>query len=143
MGQDLIGLGTEPLPRSGVLFPKQAVTASHTEEASLQQSGVDDLVVVIDFTKVGASPSVVFKIQGVMYPAGDYEGPNSGTAVTWDILTSAAIIATGVVVLKVSDSMLAVTNLVANDIVPDRIRVVCTHTNGDGTTYSISLVLAP
>lgn len=144
MAQDVIGLGTEPLPRSGVLFPKADVTATHTEEISLQQSGADDVAVIIDFRKVGAAPSVTFKIQGVIYPQGDFNGaPGTGTPVTWDILTSAAIVATGVVVLQVSDSMVAVANLVANAIVPDRIRVVCTHSNGDVANYSISLVLGP
>lgn len=148
-GPDVIGLGTEPLPRSGLVFPKAAVIATHTEEISLQQSGADDIAFVIDFTKVGAAPSVVFKIQGVVYPNGDFQGVppgggvGTGTAVTWDILTSAAIVATGVLVLQVSDSMVAVTNLVANAIVPDRIRVVCTHSNGDVANYSISAVLGP
>jgi len=141
--KDVIGLGTEPLPRSGVLVPKADYSADQTVELNCQQSGVDDLVVIIDARKVGSAPSVVFTIQGVVYPQGDYTGPGTGTAVTWTILASAAVTATGVTVLRVSDSMTAVTNSVANDVVPDRIRVFCDHSNTDILNYSVTAVLAP
>ncbi len=136
MSADVIGLGTEPLPRSGILYPSTPTTVTHTVEKDIQQSGADDLIVVINFTKVGNAPSVTFKIQGVVYD-------DQGNAITWDILTSLAIAATAVVALKVGDSLVAVNNTVANDIVPDKIRVVCTHGNTDACTYSLSLVLAP
>lgn len=140
---DVIGLNTEPLPRSGLIFPAVNVIATHTEEFSVHQSGADDLIIVVDFRKIGAAPSVTFKIQGVIYPSGDFTGPGTGTAVTWDILTSAAVVATGVAVLRVSDSMTAIANIVAQDIVPDRIRVVCTHGNTDIANYSISAIFGP
>jgi hypothetical protein len=141
--KDVIGLGTEPLPRSGILVKPGSYTADQTVELSLQQSGVDDLVIVIDFTKVGAAPSVVFTVQGVVYPAGDFTGVGTGTAVTWTLIASAAVTSTGVTVLRVSDSMAAVTNQVGQDIVPDRIRVFCDHSNTDACTYSVTAVIAP
>ena len=134
-----LGVSTEALPRSITIFTGALVAADHnTPVVDAQQSGCDDLIVVIDFHKVGSAPSIVFTIQGVCFP----NGPD-GAAVVWPILASAAVTATGVVVLRVSDSMEAVANLTAQDIVPDYFQVVCDHSNTDTATYSITAVLAP
>ena len=140
-----IGTGTEPLPRSGVIDSQDfetAVGTTHTTPVvSTQQSGVDDLLIIIDFTKIGSAPSVVFTIKGVAFP----NGPD-GAPVVWTILASAAVTSTGVTVLHVSDTMPNVTNVTAQDVVPDFFEVVCTHGSsptGDACKYTITAVLAP
>jgi hypothetical protein len=137
MAHDHIGFGTEPLPRSGTLLALAHFTATHTTEVlTVQQSGASNLLIAINFTKIGNAPSVVFKIQNVFHD-------DQGNIFTQDLLSSAAVIATGVVALQVSDRITAVTNLAANDIVADFVQVVCTHGNSDDCTYSIAAVLAP
>lgn len=134
-----LGISTEALPRSGVIFSGALVAADHnTPVVDAQQSGADDLVIVLDFHKVGSAPSVVFTIQGVCFP----NGPD-GAPVVWDILASAAVTSTGVTVYRVSDSMTAVTNVTAQDVVPDFFQVKCDHSNTDTATYSITAILAP
>lgn len=135
----------ESLPRSSVIdrqvFATAIGTTHTTKVVTLQQSGADDLLLVIDFTKVGSAPSVVFTIQGVAFP----NGPNAAPVV-WKILDSAAVTATGVTLMKVSDSMAAVTNVVAQDILPDFFQVLCTHGSsptGDACSYTITAIAAP
>lgn len=86
------------------------------------------LVLVVDATAITATPSVVVKIQGV----------DSVSGKTWDILTSAAIVATGTTVLRVRPGITASTNIAVADALPPVIRILATHGDADSITYSIS-----
>ena len=145
-----IGFGTEPLPRSGLVGSVTAGSVYTTgnynwvsDDISLQQSGADDLLLVIDFHKNTGSPSVTFKVEGVVYPNGGEA--IGGTPVVWTILTSAALTSTQVLVLQISDRLTAVAGLSANDIVPDIFRVTADNTNADTDSVSFTVygVIAP
>ncbi len=82
----------------------------------------------INVTSITASPSVVFSIQGVS-PIGD---------IAYDILTSAAITATGLTVLRVSPHLTAAANSVAKDMLPAALKITDTHADADSITYSVS-----
>lgn len=73
--------------------------------------------VVIDITSItGAAPTATFTVQG--------KDPVSGKYYT--ILASAALNAIGTTVLKIGPGLTAAANLVANDIMPRKFRVICT-----------------
>lgn len=77
-----------------------------------------------------STPSVVFTINGV--------DPISGA--TYNILTSAAITATGLTVLRVHPALTAAANTIAKDMLPAAISVTATHANSNSITYSVSFI---
>lgn len=83
---------------------------------------------IIDVTAIAATPSVVPSIQGFDGVSGKY----------YDILVGAAIVATGTTILKVFPGATIVANLVANDFMPGRWRLLMTHADADSITYSVS-----
>ncbi len=109
------------------ILPSLARTATVTGDdiKNLLSRG---LHLIIDVTAVTATPSVVPKIQGKDPISGKY----------YDLITGAAITATGTTVLKVFPSATAATNLAVNDFLPAVFRVVMTHGNANSATYSIS-----
>lgn len=98
-----------------------------TETWDWEQAESQGLVVVIDVTALTAGASLVFTIQGV--------DPVSGA--TWDILASAAVVATGTTVLKVHPALTASANAVAKDVVPARVRVKVVPADTKSVTYTI------
>lgn len=113
-------------------YPSAARTASPTAMTRLKNStGGRGLVVIIDTTAAGSSPSTVFTIQGY----------DPITEKYYTILASAAITATGTVILRVFPGATAAANLVANDVLPAEWRVIATHGNGTSHTYIVSAVV--
>lgn len=128
-----------PLPFVGdVIGPSSAtlvsvaagtgVTATASQEF-VCKGGVEAIEVLIDFTKVGAAPSVVFSIEGF--------DPESKKWFT--LLASAAVIATGQAQLLVSHTSPNVTNVSAAHTVRSRMRLTATHGNTDSATYSATV----
>lgn len=111
-----------------VLFDSTARTATPT--AATLSCGTVGGFFVIDVTAVTATPSVTFAINGVE--------PISGN--TWNILTSAAITATGTTVLRVHPSLTASANLIAKDMLPQGVEVTATHGDADSITYSVRFI---
>lgn len=60
---------------------------------------------------------------------------------TYTIATTAALVATGVVRLRISPGLTAAANQTVADLVPDRIRIHCAVADATPITYDISLVL--
>jgi len=93
----------------------------------------DDLVrgiqVIIDVTATAATPSVVPTIDGLDPLTGNF----------YNILTGAAITATGTTVLRVHPELPDAANLVAQDFLPETYRVVMTHADADSITYSVNV----
>jgi hypothetical protein len=89
------------------------------------------LILVIDVTAVPGTDTVTFTIQG--------KDPASGKYYT--VLASAALVATGTVVLRVGPGLTAANNLVANDILPRTWRVITTHSAATNFTYSVGGIL--
>lgn len=127
----LFAHGQMAYPAGDVVFPSQARTASPTP-VTFGTLGARGLILVISVTAISATPSVTFVIRGVT-PDG----------VEYDILSSAAITAVGVTRLQVHPSLAAAANAKANDLVPDRVKIVATHADADSITYSVTAVLTP
>lgn len=118
-------------------YPRAATVAASAARTTAQDFGDSEtrgaggLCVIVEVTAWTAG-SITVTIQGV-----------TPTGATYTILTSAALVATGVVRLRVSPSLVAVTNLAANDLVPDKFRVHVAVADATPITYSISAYLTP
>jgi len=104
------------------------VSRTATESATIACESGQGLF-FIDCTALTATGSIVFTIAGVS---------PSGTAYT--ILTSAAITATGMTVLRVSPQLTAAANTIAKDMLPAALKITATHANGVAVTYSMSFI---
>lgn len=111
-----------------LVFTRAARTA--TSSATLPCESAQGLF-FIDVTAVTATPSVVFTIAGV--------SPTDAST-EYTILTSAAITATGLTVLRVSPHLTAAANTIAKDILPAAIKVTATHADTDSITYEVRFV---
>jgi hypothetical protein len=105
-----------------------AVRAATNASADLEGDIADGVHVIIDMTAVPGVVTVTPTIQGRDSISGKY----------YDILVGAAIVATGLVVLKVVQGVTPVANLAVSDIVPSAWRVLMTHSAGGNFTYSVS-----
>lgn len=111
------------------VLPSAARTATPVDTNEYELGGrARCLTVVIDVTAVTSTPSTTFKIQGVDRLSGK----------TWDILASAAIAATGTVIMRVGPGIAVTANVSANDVVPPIVRIVASHGNANSMTYSIA-----
>lgn len=83
---------------------------------------------IIDVTVVPSVETVTFTVQGKDSVSGKY----------YDLIVSAALVATGTVILKVYPGITVVANLSVSDILPDTYRVKVTHSASGSFTYSIA-----
>ena len=112
------------------LFASAARTATPAA-AEFDAGGHHGLHLVIDVTAVTATPSVV--------PSIDFHDNLSGK---WcNLLTGAAITATGTTVLKIYPGIAAVANAAAPDCIHGRMRLALTHGDSDSATYSAAVHL--
>lgn len=109
------------------IFASAARTA--TSSATIACKSTQGLF-YINVTAVTATPSVVFTIAGV--------SPNGDAVHT--ILTSAAITATGLTVLRVSPQLTAAANTIAQDMLPSSLKITATHATADSITYSMHFI---
>lgn len=93
---------------------------------SAEDSG--GLVVVIDITAANAG-GVILTIEGV----------DRASQKTWVILTSASFASTGTRVLRVSPNIIAVANLIAQDLVPQEVIIRVAHGDANPTTYTVGV----
>ena len=122
--RDTLGAGVTSVP----LVSSGAFDATANAEFGV---GVDINVVeaVIITTAVGVTPSTVFSIQG-------WDPASS----TWEtLISSAAVIATGTTSIQVNPGSASVTNVSAQRVVRQKMRVLATHGNAVSHTYSVSL----
>lgn len=91
------------------------------------------LYLIIDATAVVATPSVTVKVSGVDRVSGK----------VYDILTSAAITATGTTVLHIGPGITAAANTQEDQYLPPIFRVTSTHGDADSITYSVAGILCP
>lgn len=114
------------------LLPLLARTATPTAY-TMYARGATGLAVVVNATAVTSTPSVVVTIDGY----------NAATATWTNILTSAAIATISTVRLVIAPGIATVANVSLNSVIPDTIRVVCTHGNANSITYSVDLDWMP
>ena len=110
------------------LYQSVARTATPTA-IELTDDHVEGIQLIIDVTAVTATPSVVPTIDG--------KDPLSGKF--YNILTGAAITATGTTVLRIHPQIPASANLIAQDFLPETYRVVMTHADADSITYTVGI----
>lgn len=110
------------------LFPSLARTATPTPATFNTPSR--ECLIFINVTAVTSTPSVVFTLSGT--------DPSSGTDYT--ILASAAIVGTGMTVLRVSENLTAAANTIAKDYLPDVLKLAPVHGNANSITYSVHFV---
>jgi hypothetical protein len=118
----------KPVVGQKTLLASEARTA--TTASSDQHNGV---TVIIDVSAVAATPSVVFTIQG----------KNELTGTYYDLLSSAAVTATGVTRLRVHPALTVAANAAASDLLPSIWRVNAVHGDADSITYSVQAILHP
>lgn len=110
-----------------VLASAARTATPDTQELELPL-GARGLHLVIDATAISLTPSLTVTISGVDRVSG----------AVYTILASAAITAVSTTVLKVGPGLTAAANAVANDVLPQIIRVTATHGDADSITYSIA-----
>lgn len=108
------------------IFASAAYTA--TQSATIACKSSEGLF-YIDCTAYTATGSVVFTIAGV-----------SPSGATYTVLASAAIVGTGLTVLRVSPQLTASANTIAKDMLPANLKVTATAANGVSLTYSMWFV---
>lgn len=109
------------------IFNPRARTATETASIICNRSSG---LFFINVTSVTATPSVVFKIEGV----------DPISSATYTILESVAITATGLTVLRVCTHLAAAANTVAKDLLPQALKITATHADADSITYSMSYI---
>lgn len=110
-----------------VIYASAARTATPT--AVVVNAGRSkELRIVIDATAITATPSVVVTVDGIDSTSGKF----------FNIITSAAIVATGTTVLTVALGVTPAANVAVSAPLPQTFRVVATHGDADSITYSIT-----
>ena len=132
---DSVTLGVTP--GAGVAFASAARTATSASAEFGIPAGTVGLTARIDVSAIAATPSVVFTIQGWDQAA------ESGVGEWFDILSSAAIVATGTTTLKVDPRITAAANAVAQHGLVPRMRVNAVHADADSITYSVTVFSNP
>lgn len=113
--------------RSHTVLASAARTATPDTQELEIPGGTQSMVLVINTTAAGSSPSTVVKVSGVDRTSG----------AIWDILASAAITGTGLVTLSIGPGVTVAANVGISQVVPPVIRVTATHGNATTHTYSI------
>lgn len=123
-------LSSQALVAAETLLASAARTAS-VNSSDFSTAGARGVMVFIDVTAVTATPSLVFTIQA--------KDPASGKYV--DLLSSAAITATGTTMLVVHPDATAAANAVAALPISRTLRVKVVAADSDSATYSVGCSL--
>jgi hypothetical protein len=108
-----------------------AVRAASSNGSDRANPNARGILIFVDVTAVPGVDTITVTLQG--------KDPASGKYYT--ILASAAIVATGTVVLRVYPGLTAAANLVASDLLPRTWRIIVTHSAGTNFTYSVGASL--
>lgn len=111
-----------------VIFASAARTAVAT--ATIPVESMQGLF-FIDVTALTAGASLTFTISGIC---------PSDASTTYTILVSAAIVATGLTVLRVSPHLTAAANTIAKDMLPAAVQVSVAVADAKSVTYSMTFV---
>ena len=117
-------------PRNGnVVLLASAVRAANNDTPDQVNRFGRGVIVFVDVTAVPGVDTVTFTLQG----------RNPIRAASWyTILASAALAATGQVVLKAFPGLTAAANLTVSDVLPYHWRVSVAHSAATNFTYSVS-----
>lgn len=109
------------------LYASVARTATPTA-VTFSVGRAKELRIVIDVTAITATPSVVFTVDIVDSLSGKF--PN--------LITSAAITATGTTVLTVALGVTVAANVAVSAPLSETLRLTATHGDADSITYTVS-----
>lgn len=115
---------------SAIVLASAARTAT-VNSADFSNYNFKGLHLTVNVSSITATPSIVVNLQG--------KDPISGTYYT--LLSSTAITATGLTVLKICPGIAPIVNRATSDILPLTWRVNVTHGDADPITYSIGASL--
>lgn len=113
--------------KTQTVYGSAARTATPTA-VTVQVGRYNFLRVVIDETAHASTPSVVCTIDGYDPLSQKY----------YNLLTSAAITGEGTTVLTVGPGLPVTSNVSANQVLPDTIRITMTHGDADSCTYTVA-----
>lgn len=116
---------------SKAIYASAARTATPAAVVVSTGRGVRAVRLVIDTTAAGSSPSTTFAIDAFDSVTGKYV----------NLLTSAAITATGTVAMVVGQGVTAAANVAAGLPLADQLRVTATHGNSTSHTYTVGMTL--
>lgn len=117
--------------KRGNLLASAARTATPSDVIIANNEGYTELDVVLNCTAVpGSAPSTTLTL---------FERTASGALVS--LLVSAAIVATGVTRLKLTNALAASANAIAQQNVPSEVVARVTHGNANSMTYSVDYEL--
>lgn len=125
---DSIAESYASLPRAGTVAASAARTTVQ-DFGDQETRGAVGLIVLVEVTAWTAG-SITVTINGV-----------SPTGTVYPLLTSAALVATGLVRLQVSSNLIAAANTKAQECLPDKFRIHVAVADATPITYSISAVL--
>lgn len=108
------------------VYPSAARTATPTS-VDVPVGRARALELVIDIT-AGATLSITPKIEGVDTLSGK----------TYTLLVGSALTGVGTTVLRVFPGAAPAANTVANDVLPETIRITMTHGNANSATYTVA-----
>ena len=112
-------------------FPKEiyssAARTATPASVEIKTPIFNGIHLITDVTATAATPSITPKIEAYDSVSGKW----------YELVSGAAITATGTSVLKLGDDLEAVSNTVANDYLPGKIRITMTHADADSITYSV------
>ena len=111
-----------------LIFASAARTA--TTSATIPCESTSGLF-FIDVTALTAGASLTFTIAGIS---------PTGSASVYTILTSAAITATGLTVLRVNPQLTAAANTIAKDVLPQALKITCTAADSKSVTYEMRFI---
>jgi len=112
-----------------VVYPSAARTATPAAvDISLDTQNATALLLLIDVTAITLTPSVVPTIDGIDTLSGKL----------FNLLTGAALVAVVTRRLSVGPGLVVAANLVANEHLPDKVRITMTHADADSITYSVA-----
>ena len=103
-----------------------SVRSTTTTSSEIVNYSYRGLHLVINVTSVPGTDTITPKIQGV---AND---------ISYDILIGSPISTTGLTIIKIYPGISAIANVSANDILPNKWKVIMTHSAGTNFTYTVT-----
>lgn len=119
---------SEIVPTSAVVFNPTARTVTPATNGFAVPRNCSAVMVVIN-TTASAAPSTVFVL----------EGYDPATDTFFPIVTSAAVVANGYIILRAYPGAVAAAGLTVDSVIPRIIRISATHGNANSHTYGVSV----
>jgi hypothetical protein len=129
MANNIVG----PAGQNFSIYASAARTATPDTQEFELPAGTKYGNFILDVTAVTATPALTFKVEGVDRVSGK----------VYSVLTAGSAVATvSTTVYKVGPGLTAAAGSIANDFLPQVIRVTVTHGDTDSATYTLAASVA-